>query len=252
VADLPLALRLALWGTRWLHGQATVEEVVERTHAGLVTDATGDVETVLADWAEAGETAVFLAIPRPGAPAGMPPAHPDALGAATAAGQAAYAPTVGGLLVPAVAGFGSDGDRGLLASWTAYPAQPVPRHVAEATDLRDLSRRLAEAVQETTERLAAAGGIPWRGWEATTEPRRHVPGLPDRLAPRAVHLLDRADTVAGLAVAGLEVESDGAALDASTSLVRATALRRLLAEAQDVLVGATNVLAMEIAGWRPA
>ena len=121
-----------------------------------------------------------------------------------------------------------------------------------APDVGDLSRRLTEAVLEATTRLATVGGIPWRGGEATPPPRASVPGLPHGLAPRPLHLLDRAGDVRALALAGLSVEESGAALDASTSAERTAVLRRLLTEAEATLVGATNVLAMTVAGWRPA
>jgi hypothetical protein len=124
--------------------------------------------------------------------------------------------------------------------------------VAEATDIRDLSRRLTEAVQEATNRLVTVGGIPWRSGEANPPPRANVPGLPSGLPPRPLHLLDRAVEVRALALSGLEVEGRGAALDATTSAVRTATLRALLVEAEAALVGATNVLAMTIAGWRPA
>ena len=51
---------------------------------------------------------------------------------------------------------------------------------------------------------------------------------------------------------GIRVEEDGAALDDPTSVERVAVLRRLLIEAEAALVGATNVLAMSLAGWRPA
>lgn len=217
-----------------------------------MTDCGGPLDETLRDWQTYGETAVFLALPRPGVPAGMPRTDRLSLAEAAEAGQAAYAPTVGGLLVPRLTPFGPDGDPGLLVEWTAYDAEPVPRHVAESTDLRDLSRRLAEAVQEATERLATVGGIPWRGGEANPPPRSSLPGLPPGLAPRPVHLLDRAVEVRALALSGLDVEAKGAALDATTSAVRTATLRALLVEAEAAVVGATNVLAMSIAGWRPA
>ncbi len=252
VLALPLSVCVALWATRWLADHGEVEDVVHKSHAGAVTDCGGPLDETLRDWQTYGETAVFLALPRPGVPAGMPRTDRLSLAEAAEAGQAAYAPTVGGLLVPRLTPFGPDGDPGLLVEWTAYDAEPVPRHVAESTDLRDLSRRLAEAVQEATERLATVGGIPWRGGEANPPPRASLPGLPPGLAPRPVHLLDRAVEVRALALSGLDVEAKGAALDATTSAVRTATLRALLVEAEAAVVGATNVLAMSIAGWRPA
>ena len=252
VLALPLVVRCALWGTRWLGGRGDIDDVVGNVHSGAATDIAGPFKVTLRDWAERGETAVFLALPRPGLLTGMPRAPLAVTAAATDAGQAAYAPTVGGALVPALTRFGPEGDTGVLATWAAYETEPVPRHIAEAPDVGDLSRRLTEAVLEATTRLATVGGIPWRGGEATPPPRARVPGLPPGLAPRPLHLLDRAGDVRALALAGLGVEESGAALDASTSAERTAVLRRLLAEAEATLVGATNVLSMSLAGWRPA
>lgn len=249
---LPLSVRVALWATRWLAGECVIEDVVRHSHVGAVTECAGPIEKTLQDWSDDGETAVLFALPRPGLLAGMPRTNRLVLAEAAEAGQAAYAPSAGGLLVPKLTPFGPDGDPGLLVEWTAYDAEPVPRHVTEATDLRDLSRRLAEALQETTDRLATVGGIPWRGGEANPPPRATLPGLPRGLAPRPVHLLDRAVEVRALALRGIEVEQGGAALGATTSAVRTATLRALLVEAEAALVGATNVLAMSIAGWRPA
>jgi hypothetical protein len=252
VIALPLVVRCALWGTRWLGGQGDVDDLVRTVHAGAVTDVAGPFSETLRGWAEQGETAVFLALPRPGLLTGMPRAHPATTAAATHAGQAAYAPTVGGALIPTLTRFGPEGDTGVLATWAAYETEPVPRHVAEALDAGDLSRRLSEAVQEATTRLAMLGGIPWRAGETTPPPRASVPGLPAGMAPRSLHLLDRAADVRAVAMAGIRVEEDGAALDATTSVERVAVLRRLLIEAEAALVGATNVLAMSLAGWRPA
>ena len=252
VLALPIVVRCALWGTRWLGGQGDLDDVVGNVHAGAATDIAGRFEATLRDWAERGETAVFLALPRPGLLTGMPRAPLAVTAAATEAGQAAYAPTVGGALVPTLTRFGPEGDTGVLVTWAAHQTEPVPRHIAEAPDVGDLSRRLTEAVQEATNRLATVGGIPWRGGEANPPPRSSLPGLPRGLAPRPVHLLDRAVEVRALALSGLHVEAKGAALDATTSAVRTATLRALLVEAEAAVVGATNVLAMSIAGWRPA
>lgn len=252
VVALPLVLRCALWGTRWLGGRGDLDDIVQNVHAGTVTDMAGPFQATLRTWADQGETAVFLALPRPGQLMGMPRAHLTTTAAGTDAGQAAYAPTVGGALVPTLTRFGPEGDTGVLVTWAAHQTEPVPRHIAEAPDVGDLSRRLTEAVQEATTRLATVGGIPWRGGEATPPPRASVPGLPPGLAPRPLHLLDRAGDVRALALAGIGVENSGAALDATTSVERAAILRRLLIEAEATLVGATNILAMSQAGWRPA
>ncbi|HOV02555.1 MAG TPA: hypothetical protein PLZ83_04945, partial [Dermatophilaceae bacterium] len=117
---LPIVVRCALWGTRWLGGRGDLDDVVGNVHSGAVTDIAGPFEATLRDWAERGETAVFLALPRPGLLTGMPRAPLAVTAAATEAGQAAYAPTVGGALVPTLNRFGPEGDTGVLATWAAY------------------------------------------------------------------------------------------------------------------------------------
>ena len=139
-----------------------------------------------------------------------------------------------------------------MLTWTAHPADPIPRHTVEALDLRELGRALAEALREATSALEAAGGIPWRAWEPHPRPDAQEAILPDGLPARGLALLVQAATVHALALDGLELEQLGPALDAGTSTARSGALRRLLDVAAAALVGATHVCAMVLAGSRPA
>lgn len=252
MVGLPLVVRLALWASAQAAG-VDGDRDDPWAHAGI-TDLAGDVDT-LTDWLEAGERLFLPALPRPGHLAGMPRTEPEALDAALDASQAVVAATLGGLLVPMLEPFGPPGDRGLLASVTAYPAQPLPRHVIEATDAAALARWLTESVLEATSTLESIGGTPWRPWETQPEPARPMAaglsaGLVTRAA-RATHLIGRAATVRELAADGIELELAQPALDATTSARRVTALRTLAGVADEVLVGAATVAAAVLAGWLP-
>ncbi len=242
--DLPLSVRAALWLTAALAGR-TDPSTAHRAIRRGVTDSAG-TQPGPGSWPADGERVVLPALPRPGAPAGMPPAPAAALAAAVAAGECLVAATTGGLLVPEVTPFGPAGDRGLLVDWRVHPADPVPPHRLEAIDAADLARRLADAVRAATGRLEAAGGIPWRA----PGPARGDGGsavLPTGLPARPLHLLLRAADLRSVARAGLEHEEQGAALDAGTSVARAAALRTLLGTVDDVLADTTAVLALALA-----
>lgn len=240
MSTLPLAVRVALWAG------AAVRTGLDDSwlaHAQPEADAVaGELAQTLAAWQAAGEQALWVALPRPGGLLGMPPTSPEARAAAVAAGQCVVAPTVGGLLVPHLSGFGPEGDRGTLVTWTAYPADPLPRHVVEATDAAEAGRVLTEAVRTATLALEAAGGLPWRPIAAVAP--EGGPGLPRGLSGRALVVLDRAAAVAGLARAGLAAEDEGPALDAVTSGRRRLVLRELLGAAEDALAVAACACAL--------
>ncbi len=244
MSGLPLSIRVALWGTdAWTHGR-DARDALERAHEGLVTDVAGEVLETLEQWHAAGERVLLVALPRPGALQGMPSVSPDARGVALDVGECVIAPTVGGLLVPVVSGFGPAGDEGRLVTWTAYEAAPVSRHTIEALDPRELTRDLAEAVRAATEELEAAGGLPWHPREATPHPSPPGRALPPSMTPRELLLLDRACAVLDLAEAGLAAELHQPALDAGSSQRRQLALRTLATRAAHVLAGAANVAAL--------
>ncbi|PID97110.1 MAG: hypothetical protein CSA84_01835 [Actinomycetales bacterium] len=248
---LPLSARAALWATAVLHGRAPLDQARSRAYAG-VTDVTGTLPEP-DSWPARGETAVLLALPRPGSFTGMPRAPRESLTVALDAGECLVAPTVGGVLVPTIEEFGPVGDTGRLLTWTAHPAEPLPRHVVEAVDLRELDRSLTGVVRDATERVEALGGIPWRSPAMTTN-RTDIRAavLPDGVPPRAARLMIDAAVVHAVALEGLAEEHGGAATDAATSSQRAAVFRTVLDTADDTLAGAVNVAAMVLAGWRPA
>ncbi len=248
---LPLCARAALWATAVLTGRTPLDQARSRAYAG-VTDVTGTLPEP-DSWPARGETAVLLALPRPGSFIGMPRAPRESLAAALDAGECLVAPTVGGVLVPTIEQFGPVGDTGRLLTWTDHPAEPLPRHVVEALDLSELDRSLTEVVRDAAERVQALGGIPWRPPVMTTR-RTDIRAtvLPDSVPPRAARLLVDAAVVHAVALDGLALEQDGAAADAATSSQRAAVFRTVLDTANDTLAGAVNVAAMALAGWRPA
>jgi hypothetical protein len=247
MSGLPLAARVALWvSAAWRAGAPTggaLDEALAAAHAG-VDDVVGDPRATLDRWRREGERFLFVALPRPGAVLGMPPAAPDAVGAALDCGEAVLAPTVGGLLVPDLRLFGPAGDQGVQACWTAYPAGPLPHHFVEATDAAAASRGLAEAVRVATRRLEEAGGIPWRALDRLG-PSGDAASLPGGLDPRAVEVLERAARVVVLASAGLAGEQAGAALDAATSQGRRLALGALAHAATSALAEAANACVVD-------
>ena len=207
-------------------------------------------------WRDLGERALFVALPRPGDVSRMPRGSAAATAHAADAGECAFVAGIGGVLVPTLSEFGPEGDVGVRADWTAYEADPVPRHRMEMLDLREIERELMNRLRDHTSRFEEVGGHPWghrpaprrrptstRRSGASRAPRPGArcaswpwpPTCPaSRIAPRA---------------------SPRSAPAASTPGPRPAArmlLRQLAADADSALADATNVAVMSIAGWRPA
>jgi len=250
VTALPLSVRAALWLTAAAGGRVDPDRAARAALVG-VDEVTGVVPGP-ASWPPTGETLVVPALPRPGAIGGMPRTAPETLGAAVDAGECLVAATTGGLLVPELSEYGPAGDVGVLCTWTAFDAEPLPLHRVHALDTGELARSLTQAIAEATARLEAVGGIPWRA--SQTHPAPHSErsaALPPGLPPRATQLLLRAAEVRTLAQDGLAAEEAGAAYDASTSTARAHALRTLLGAAGDCLAGAATLAAHTLAPTHP-
>ncbi len=250
---LPVSVRLALWSTAALHGRLDLDEAMARAHPDL-DDYTGDLGTVQL-WRDLGESAVLVALPRPGDLTGMPRAAVEVSAAAAEVGECVYVAGMGGLLVPTLSTFGPDGDEGTAARWTAFDAEPVARHVLESVSLAELERQLNEAVHDGAATLEAADGRPWSPQPRSDADRRLGEGrwgLPDDLPPRAVRLMATAARVGVIAHEGLQLAAAGPALDLHSSTQRESGLRALQSAADAALAGATNVAVMTLAGWRPA
>jgi hypothetical protein len=254
VAELPASVRLAAWVTSAWHGDLRLEEAIQRSHPDI--DHVDGAMSPLRAWAEVGERALFVALPRPGDLTGLPGCPVSAGGHAAQSGECVYVAGVGGLLVPTLSSFGPDEDRGLRADWTAYDADPVPRHRIEMLDLREVERSLAGRLHELTEQLESTGGTPWgtRGRiraEALLEQQDWA--LPAEMPTTALRVMTVAATAGALAeeaVTSVDLGSHG--VDVGTSGARERLLRRLGADADLALAAATNVAVMSLAGWRPA
>jgi hypothetical protein len=252
-------VRLALWTTRAWAGGLSVEEAVARAVPD-VDHVAGDLDR-LTVWQELGEQALLVALPAPGDLHGMPRASSAAQGAAAGAGECAFVPGLGGVLVPTISTFGSGGsssgagrdlDTGTRVDWTAYDADPVPRHRVEALDASQLERHLRQELLAATADLEETGGQPFDR-EAAREMADTALGghwgLPPGLPGRAAHVIVLAGTVARIVDVALEAP-DGT-LSADQAAARQAHLRRLQRVADHALADATNAACAVLAGWRP-
>lgn len=248
--ELPASVRVALWGTAVLGGRVPADQLPRRALPDL-DECTGLVEAVEL-WASLGERAVLVALPRPGDVSGLPRGPVELVDAATRAQECVFVPAVGGGLVPTVEPFGPEGDRGWIARWTAYPAEPVPTHRIEALDLGQTELGLRTELTDLTEQLLRTGAPPFGAAAERGAARARAVqdgaggwGLPEGLPPRALRVVDLAGTVLQLADAGLDAVTGS--LDTATTVARADLLRRLQARATTALADATNAAALHLA-----
>ena len=261
---LPLSVRFALWATAAVHDRSEADagagSAVDRAVAGAHPDVdhvTGDPGARLELWRDFGESAVLVALPRPGDLTGMPRCSLDASGAAAVAGECVYVAGMGGLLVPTMSTFGPVDDEGTAVEWTAYDSEPVPRYQLEALSLRDLERELTQSVQDGADALEAVEGRPWSSAPRESTERRLGArtmtqlGVPEGTSPRALRAMLSAARVSVIVDEGLRLAATPS-LDLYSSGRREVGLRSLQSVADRVLAGATNLAVMELAGWRPA
>lgn len=254
VSELPASVRLALWMTASWRGDLDTTAALGRAFPDL-DHVAGDLAR-LDVWRDLGERALFVALPRPGDPSRMPRGSTAATAHAAEAGECVFVAGLGGVLVPTLSEFGPEGDVGVRADWTAYEADPIPRHRLEMLDLRDIERGLLLRLREHTERFEQVGGHPW-GDEARAEAQADLDtalwGIPPSTSGRALRIMSLAANLSRLAHRTLGLTSLGSGgLDAGTVRTRGVLLRDLAADADAALADATNVAVMSIAGWRPA
>lgn len=254
MAELPASVRVALWVTVAWHRGTALDDALRRSFPG-VDHVAGDLERI-GLWHDLGEQALFVALPRPGDVTRMPRSSPEALAHATETGECVYAAALGGLLVPTLTEFGPEGDVGLRVDWTAYDAEPVPRHRLEMLDLGDIERSLLASVRSHASALESVGGSPWDpSHRAAAEQSldRDLWGLPPGTPARALRVISLAARVSALAdVAGRVGQLAPGAVDARTSSSREGLLRTLVSDADTALADAATVAVMALAGWRPA
>ena len=254
MSELPASVRLALWVTAAWRGDLSTRDALGRSFPDL-DHVAGDLGR-LDVWRDLGEGALFVALPRPGDVSGMPRASTAVTAHAAEAGECVYVAGIGGVLVPSLSTFGPEGDVGHRVDWTAYEAEPVPRHRLEMLDLRDVERTLVGRLAEHTVRLADIGGQPWGDAArsaADADLDTALWGVPRTTPARALRVMSLAGTAAQLADRALSLTTLGSnGVDGSTMASRSTALRSLAGDADTALAQAANVAVMTLAGWRPA
>jgi len=254
VSELPASVRLALWVTASWRGDLATTEALARAFPDL-DHVAGDLAR-LDVWRDLGERALFVALPRPGDLSRMPRGSSAATAHAADAGECVFVAGIGGVLVPTLSEFGPEGDVGVRADWTAYDADPLPRHRMEMLDLRDIERDLMGRLRDHTQRFDEVGGHPW-GDEARAEAQADLDttlwGIPPATSGRALRIMALSANLSRVAHRNAGRTSLGSSgLDAVTTANRTRLLRDLAADADAALADATNVAVMSIAGWRPA
>ena len=253
--ELPACVRLSLWTT---HAWATGTPL-ERSIAQALPDidhVAGDLDR-LDLWHDLGERALLVALPAPGDLVGMPGASVEAQGAAAAGGECVFVPGLGGLLVPTISTYGGGPEGGLdvgtRVDWTAYDADPVPRHRVEALEASQLERHLRVEIRAATEAIDAIGGQPFGAGAARTLADAALGGrwgLPPALPGRAARVIALAGTIDSVVDVALRA-GDGA-LTAAEASSRHRVLLRLQRASERALADATNAACAVLAGWRPA
>ena len=253
---LPASVRLSLWTTAAWNGTGHDLEPLLRAALPDIDHVAGDLGR-LELWRDLGERALLVALPAPGDLTGMPAASPDAQGAAAAAGECVFVPSMGGLLVPTIADFGPGGgsalDTGTRVDWRAFDADPVPQHRVEALEPSQLERHLRHELLRATEALEDLGGRPF-----AAEAAREVAdaalggewGLPPGLPSRALRAITLAGSVGRVVDLALDGPDD--ALEVSTARSRRLLLQHLQRAADRTLADAANAACAVLAGWRPA
>ena len=239
VPELPASVRVAVWASHAWARHADAETVVR----AALPDA--DVVIGLVEglrlWRDLGETAVYAALPRPGATGLLPGGDPVSTDAAVSAGECLFVAGIGGLLVPTQVGFGSTG-AGLAVRWEPHDADPVPAHRLAGLDVAAADRRLRVTVHDAIDGLGDGGWTDaWQGRSAA--PLEREWSLPGDLPERLRGLLARAGSVLEVADAGLE-HADG-----SASAALSEQRRRVLLTVRSAASEALEVAACAAAGY---
>lgn len=233
---------MALWvGHAWSR-DADAESVLRA--------ALPDVDVVLhlADglrlWRQLGESAVYVSLPRPGAPGLLPRCSVEASDAAMSAGECLFVAGLGGLLVPTQVAFGVE-DTGLAVRWETHDAEPVPAHRLGGLDVSGADRRLRVAVHDAIDGLGDGGWVD--AWQRqTASATQHEWSLPGELPERVRGVIVRAGSVLEVTQAGLE-HADGSATAHLTEH-----RRRTLLTLRTVATDALEVAACAGAGYLSA
>jgi hypothetical protein len=228
LALLPASARFAWWGTSWLRGQASTDELLDALVAGDAAhhltglDPAHDAQhgpeplvTALGGLRRTGAVSLGLALPVEGDLLGLGGPGPFNV-AALEAGEAVVvgAPEPLGL-VPARVGAG--------VVWRVLPAQR-----RQLPDVGEADRELRRVLLETADALVRLDVARWRPEVADAlmnVRHRTSPPAPRGVPPRCVDLAGRG--LQALGIAELALGDDGGAISAHEAQLRAGALRPL-------------------------
>lgn len=235
--------RLAAWGSAWLAGSASFDQVLDaiagrgRVVGGTGFDSAGvhPVGVALADWKRVGTPALRLALPVPGDVRGLA-GPPEFRAAAMQAGQAVYGNDFG---VTVLIGPETPSSAGPEVVWRRAPAtdpQPDPLSVADA------EHELAEAIRQTASDFARRGVTSWLSdiAPALSDARRAGERLhlPASHPPRAVRLVAQAERLT--AVLAVVDADDTGPLTAAEVSERTAALAPLRLAVRRALLAGYN------------
>lgn len=218
MTDAPVSALVAWWGTAWLRGHASADDLLDALAAtGLrhvvaaPGDPSSDLVLALADLRRAGATSVGAAFPVAGDLVGL--GGPAAFNAAALDG--------GEAVVAAEAGVGwTPVQVGAAIEWTVHPAQR-----RQLPDVGEADRTLRATLITSAQRLADLDVARWQPdvADALMDLRRPpVPDVPPGVPARCVDLATRA--LQAIGIAELAVATDGGAVTAAEIDARRAAL----------------------------
>ena len=226
---LPVSARLAWWGTSWLRGQVSPDDLLDAVLDGDIAHlvAGEPLLTALAGMRSAGATGLGAAFPREGAPVGLGgPADFNA--AAIEHGEALVAVGAERGWIPRRVG--------PTVEWTAYPA--LRRQVP---DVGEADRELRSTLLAAATQLADLDVARWRpevADELMDLRHRKVPATPPGVPARCAELAARG--LRALGIADLALADDGGALSASMAEQRRAAISPLDLAGRRALVAACS------------
>lgn len=247
--ELPASVRVALWVTHAWSGGTTLSSAIDRALPDV--DHTAGLVEQLRVWRDLGEAALLVALPGAGDLSSLPRCGPVAADAAVEAGEAVFLAGIGGMLVPSISTFGSQGAQGLRIDWMEHDADPLPPHRIEALESSQLERHLRRQLLASIDELDEIGGTPWADdlSQDLVDDRLGMDwALPVSLPERARKVIGLAGTIAVAVEVGLGASG---AVTAAHDEARSIALRRLGRACEQALADATNAACAQIAGWVP-
>jgi hypothetical protein len=228
-STLPVAARLAWWGTAWLRGRVSPDDLLDGVLDGDVSHRVGGepLLTSLAAVRSDGATGFGAAFPREGAPLGL--GGPVAFnGAALEAGEAVVALGSETGLVPRRVG--------PTVEWTAYPASR-----RQVPDVGEADRELRASLLTCAAALADLEVARWRpevADELLDLRRLSVPNAPPGVPPRCAELAARG--LQAMGIAELALADDGGAVTVAAAEQRRAAIVPLDLAGRRALVAACS------------